>query len=140
MRVFGLNLQSSQGDRAILDILRRFGAEVVEEVNAVMVKPAPLHGIEVDASDVPDLVPPIALVAACAKGKTRIFGAERLKIKESNRLLSVSETLNRLGCKVNVTDWKSKKVPFWVALLRAKTTTVLQCWRRSLLRSAEVRL
>ena len=104
MRVFGLNLQSSQGDRAILDILRRFGAEVVEEVNAVMVKPAPLHGIEVDASDVPDLVPPIALVAACAKGKTRIFGAERLKIKESNRLLSVSETLNRLGCKVNVTD------------------------------------
>ena len=104
MRVNGLNLQSSQGDRAILEVLRRFGAEVVEQDEAVTVSPAPLYGIEVDASDIPDLVPPIALVAACAKGNTRIFGAERLKIKESNRLLSVSETLNRLGGKAKVTE------------------------------------
>lgn len=104
MRVHGLDLASPQGDRAILEVLRRFGAKIEQDESAVTVCPAYLNGIELDATNIPDLVPPIALVAACAKGTTRIYGAERLKIKESNRLLSVSQVLNCLGGKVAVTD------------------------------------
>ncbi len=104
MTVFGLDLSSAQGDRAILEVLQRFGAKIEQKDDSVTVMPCDLSGIELDASNIPDLVPPIALVAACAKGTTRIYGAQRLKIKESDRLQSVSQTLNRLGGKVTVTD------------------------------------
>lgn len=102
--VTGLNLRSAQGDRAIVDVLRRFGAQVEQAEDGITVSPCALHGIELDASDIPDLVPPLALVASCAKGTTRIYGAQRLKIKESNRLLSICEALNGIGGKVRMTD------------------------------------
>ncbi len=101
--VTALETTSAQGDRKILEILERFGAKVEYLPQGIRVSPQELHGIEIDASDVPDLVPPIALVASCAKGKTRIYGAQRLRIKESDRLQSVSEALNRLGGHVEVT-------------------------------------
>lgn len=102
MTVTGLSLRSSQGDRKILDLLRQFGAKIDIENDRLTVRPAPLHGIEIDASQIPDLVPPLALVAACAEGKTRIFGAQRLKIKESDRLRSVFEAISALGGEISV--------------------------------------
>lgn len=103
MCVSGLRLDSAQGDREILNILRRFGAKIDIKNEGITVAPQQLHGIQIDASNIPDLVPPMALVACCASGTSRIFGAERLKIKESDRLLSVSQALNNLGGKVTVT-------------------------------------
>lgn len=88
---------SAQGDSTIADLLARFGAEVTWQKDALTISPRPLHGIDIDARDIPDLVPPLALAAACAEGQTRIFGAERLRIKESDRLQSISATLNALG-------------------------------------------
>lgn len=102
MTVTGLSLRSAQGDRKILDLLRQFGAKIDTENGSVTVRPAPLHGIEIDASQIPDLVPPLALVAACAEGKTRIYGAQRLKIKESDRLRSVYEAISALGGEISV--------------------------------------
>ncbi len=104
IEVTGLNPKSAQGDRKILELLENFGAKVEREESSVRILPRELRGIEIDANDIPDLVPPLALVAACANGTTRIFGAERLRLKESDRLLSVSEALNALGGKVTVTD------------------------------------
>ncbi len=104
VRVTDIDLHSVQGDRKIVEVLERFGAGVERHAFSVSVFPLPMHGIEVDASDIPDLVPPIALLAACAEGTTRIFGAKRLKIKESDRLQSVSAAINALGGKVTVTD------------------------------------
>jgi len=92
-----LNLQSHQGDRAILDILRRFGASVIEGDSSVTVCGGELHGIELDASQIPDLVPVLAVVATSAYGKTVISGAERLRLKESDRLESVCALLSALG-------------------------------------------
>ncbi len=100
--VTGLSPDSPQGDRKIADLLARFGAEVTWETNAVTVRPGMLHGIDIDARDIPDLVPPLALAAACAEGTTRIYGAERLKIKESDRLRSVAGALNSLGAEVDI--------------------------------------
>ncbi len=102
--VTDLDTNSPQGDCRILEILEHFGAEVECLPHGIRVSPQELHGIELDASDIPDLVPPIALLATCAKGTTRIYGAQRLRIKESDRLQSVSKALNRLGARIEVTD------------------------------------
>jgi 3-phosphoshikimate 1-carboxyvinyltransferase len=102
MTVTNLSPHSPQGDREILDILRSFGADISIQGDAVTVFPRPLHGIDRNVRDIPDLVPPIALVAACAEGTTRITGAARLRIKESDRLESVSAAIRALGGKVTV--------------------------------------
>ena len=101
--VTGLNPDSLQADREITEILRRFGAEVRSDESGVNVAPSALHAIEIDARNIPDLVPPIAAVAACARGTTTIFGAERLRIKESDRLKSVADALRAVGGQVEIT-------------------------------------
>ena len=98
--VEGLLQDTAQGDRAILDVLASFKAELSISDGAVSVKKSTLHGTEIDASDIPDLVPIIAVAAAFAKGETVIKGAERLRYKESDRLESVCENLRRLGIEV----------------------------------------
>ncbi len=98
-----LNLKSLQGDKAVVDILREFGADVSLGENSVTVKKSKLRGITVDAKDVPDLIPAISVVAAVAQGRTVIKNAERLRIKESDRLKAVAETLNGLGGNVSET-------------------------------------
>ena len=98
--VTGLDTNSPQGDRRIVDVLRRFGADVTVDGNAVTVSSAPLHGISLDASQIPDLVPVIAAVAARAEGETVITGIARLRIKESDRVTSVTELLRTLGADI----------------------------------------
>ncbi len=95
--VTGLLLPSLQGDSAILDLLARFGAKVELGENCATVSPAPLIGIEIDAKQIPDLVPILAVVATAAQGVTHITGAERLRLKESDRLASVTAFLRTLG-------------------------------------------
>lgn len=98
--VKGVNINSTQGDKEIAEILKRFGADVQINENSVTVKPNELNGIEVDARQIPDLVPILAVTGAFAKGTTKIINAERLRIKESDRLASISNALNKLGAKV----------------------------------------
>ena len=98
--VTGLNLSSSQGDRAVVDILRRFGAEVTESADSVTVKGGTLHGITVDATPIPDLIPVLSVVAAAAEGESRITGAARLRLKESDRLQTTAQLLTALGGEV----------------------------------------
>jgi 3-phosphoshikimate 1-carboxyvinyltransferase len=102
----GLNLQSQQGDRAILDILTKFGAQIDinEKDSAVMVSGGKLRGIEIDARDIPDLVPVLAVAAASAEGTTVIRNAARLRTKESDRLAAVSDILRGLGVAADETD------------------------------------
>ena len=102
--VSGLNTDSPQGDRKILDILRSFGAEITEENGYIHVSLSSLHGAEIDASDIPDLVPVICSVASTAEGKTRIYNAGRLRLKESDRIKSTVEMVNSLGGNAEPTD------------------------------------
>ena len=99
-RVTGLNTDSPQGDREILNILRNFGAEVSAEDNSVTVKRGNLKGQTIDASAVPDLVPVISVVAANSKGTTRITNAARLRYKETDRLRTTYEMLTALGADI----------------------------------------
>ncbi|MBR6826119.1 MAG: 3-phosphoshikimate 1-carboxyvinyltransferase, partial [Oscillospiraceae bacterium] len=102
--VLGLDANSTQGDRRIADILEAFGAKVDRTEEGVTVSPGVLKGIDLDARDIPDLVPPLALVAACAQGTTTITGAARLRLKESDRLESIAAALRSLGGRVEVTE------------------------------------
>ena len=95
--VEGLNLQSSQGDRGVLDVLRAFGAEVSEHGGAVTVKSGKLRGVTIDASPIPDLIPVLSVVASVAEGETRVENAYRLRLKESDRLASTANLLRALG-------------------------------------------
>jgi 3-phosphoshikimate 1-carboxyvinyltransferase len=89
--------ESLQGDREILNILRLFGAEVREGYDSVTVKKASVNPIALDATNIPDLVPVIAVTALGAVGKTVITGASRLRIKESDRITTVCEMIRNLG-------------------------------------------
>lgn len=100
IRVEGLNLKSSQGDRGVLDVLRAFGAAVSEEENAVTVRRGTLRGVTVDASPIPDLIPVLSVVASVAAGETRVENAYRLRLKESDRLQSTANLLRALGGQV----------------------------------------
>ena len=100
----GLDLQSRQGDRAILDLLVKFGAQVKPDGSAVNVSGGKLRGIEIDAKDIPDLVPILAVIGAAAEGTTVIRNAGRLRTKESDRLASVSAVLRALGADVDESE------------------------------------
>ena len=100
VRVEGLNLKSSQGDRGVLDVLRAFGAEVGEEGDTVTVRRGTLRGVTIDASPIPDLIPVLSVVASVAAGETRVENASRLRLKESDRLQSTANLLRALGGRV----------------------------------------
>ena len=91
---------SLQGDKKIADVLKRFGAELRVCRNEITAKKGSLHGIEIDASEIPDLVPVLSVLACAAEGETRIYNAARLRLKESDRLTATAELIKNLGGKV----------------------------------------
>lgn len=98
--VRNLDARSLQADRAILDALRAAGAKVTVEGTAVSVESAPLRSFIFDASDCPDLFPPLVALACACPGTTRLKGADRLKHKESDRAAALCEELAKIGAEV----------------------------------------
>ena len=94
-----LNPNSLQGDREILDIIKNTGARIVKGPNGGIMakKTAVMHGITVDAKNIPDLVPIVAVLCSFCSGESRIINAGRLRHKESDRLRSTATELGRLG-------------------------------------------
>lgn len=97
----GLDRCSKQGDRRFLDILSDCGA-VVEWLSEDTIKVAAdrLTGVSVDVSEIPDLAPPLAALMCFCEGGGEITNAARLRMKESDRLMTVAKELTRLGAKV----------------------------------------
>lgn len=104
----GLNLESLQGDKAILDIVKAMGANIQEAEDKIIVKPSKTKGTDIDVSQCPDLAPVLTALAAVSKGTTRILNAERLRIKESDRLKAICTELNKLGG--DVTEYEDSLV------------------------------
>ena len=92
----GLSLESIQGDRSVLSLLERFGADVIAD-NAVHVRKNKLSGQIIDAVNIPDLVPILSVIASVCEGETVFTGVARLRIKESDRLVSTANFINNLG-------------------------------------------
>ena len=102
--VTGLDKDSLQGDKAVFEILKQFGARCDRTDDAFTVSPAPLRAIDIDAAAIPDLVPILSVVASAAEGTTRIYNAGRLRLKESDRIETVCRLLRDLGGQVEETD------------------------------------
>lgn len=98
----GLNEETLQGDREILDFIRRCGGKIVsKDMGGLMaVSSGNLEGITADISQCPDLAPPLSVLLCFCKGVSKIVGAKRLRMKESDRLTSIRECLNSLGAKI----------------------------------------
>ena len=96
----GLDMESAQGDRGIVSILEKFGAETKMILNQITVTNKEMKGIRIDASQIPDLVPVLCVAGAAAEGKTEIVNAGRLRLKESDRLAVMAECLQKIGVKV----------------------------------------
>lgn len=100
----GLDPDTKQGDRFIVSLLRHFGATVAVSADNAQAHASSLHGIEIDASQIPDLVPVLAAAASFADGHTVIKNAARLRIKESDRLHTITVGLQSLGAKITETQ------------------------------------
>lgn len=92
VKIDNLNKNSVQGDKKILEITEKIGYN----------RSGRLAAFTVDVSDIPDLVPILTVLGCFGDGTSRIIGAERLKIKECDRLAAISEALNSIGGRVKV--------------------------------------
>jgi 3-phosphoshikimate 1-carboxyvinyltransferase len=104
--VKNLNYETVQGDKAVLDILKRMGANGIVcpdhvEING---KSGLLEAVDVDARNIPDLVPVCAVLACYAKGTSKIHDAHRLRYKESDRLLSLYLELKKMGAQITMDE------------------------------------
>ena len=98
VRCLGLSPSSAQKDKAVAGLLRRFGSSVRWEGGALGVTGGPLEGAgAIDAREIPDLIPVLAVTASFARGKTLFEGAARLRLKESDRLESTASMIRALG-------------------------------------------
>lgn len=98
--VTGLDNNSVQADRAIIDALKRAGAEIEISEGLIRVRKSNLKGFEFNVSECPDLAPPLVALAARCEGKTILTGTERLRSKESDRGVTLEQEFNKLGVKV----------------------------------------
>ncbi len=101
--VTDLDVNSPQGDKAILKVLENMGSDVKINGTEITVKKNKLNAITVDASDIPDAVPIISVVAALCEGETQIINAGRLRIKESDRIKAIKNMLIAVGGKAEET-------------------------------------
>lgn len=93
----GLSADTLQGDAAILGILRRCGAELSVTDEGIRLGKAPLRGTDIDLADCPDLGPVLMVLGLLCEGTTTIRNAERLRIKESDRIAAMEAELRACG-------------------------------------------
>ena len=95
--ITGLAPDTLQGDAAILDILRRCGAVFTRTGDSVTFAKAPLHGVDIDLADCPDLGPVLMVLGLLCEGTTVIRNAQRLRLKESDRIAAMEAELRACG-------------------------------------------
>lgn len=98
-----LETDSQQADRRIIDIVKRMGADVEIQGDSLMVRPSLTKGTVIDASQCPDIIPILAVLASFSEGETRIVNGSRLRIKESDRIASTVSLLRSIGGAVEET-------------------------------------
>ncbi|MBL7697665.1 MAG: 3-phosphoshikimate 1-carboxyvinyltransferase [Chitinophagaceae bacterium] len=100
--VEGLSTSSTQADRAIMKALEASGAGIRNSANAITVWPGELKGFLFDATDCPDLFPPLVSLASFCEGTTQIKGVTRLAHKESNRGVTLQEEFSKMGVTIDL--------------------------------------
>jgi 3-phosphoshikimate 1-carboxyvinyltransferase len=104
--VKNLDYHTVQGDKAIVEILKRMGAngKVCPDHVEIKGEGGLLKAVDVDARDIPDLVPVCAALACFAEGTSKVHDAGRLRFKESDRLLSLYLELKKMGADIAIDE------------------------------------
>jgi len=102
--VRNLDSRSPQGDKAIIDHLRSFGAKVTLSPNSVRASGGRLMGTEIDVRQTPDLFPILAVLGSVAEGRTVLRGGETLRAKESDRIATTTTFLEQMGANIIATE------------------------------------
>jgi len=102
--VSNLNVNSMQADRAIMQALDDAGCRLIENATGLNITRAELRAFTFDATDCPDLFPPLAALSSYCNGVSRIKGVSRLTNKESNRALAITEVLGALNISAHIED------------------------------------
>lgn len=102
--VRGLDLTSIQADKSIVDALMAANAGIAMDVKGIQLHPAEMNGFYFDATDCPDLFPPLVALAAYCNGKTTIKGVNRLTYKESNRAITLQDEFDKMGVTIDLQD------------------------------------
>lgn len=100
----GIYANSRQADKKIIDAIVDAGAKVKVSPSSVTVEKDRLQAFNFDATDCPDLFPPLVALAANCKGTTRILGLKRLKHKESDRGITLQEEFAKFGISIELND------------------------------------
>jgi 3-phosphoshikimate 1-carboxyvinyltransferase len=96
----GLDMNDSQGDKAVVDYLRQMGADVEVQDDLIRVRGGELHGTELDLNATPDALPMMAVVGCFAKGKTTLANVPQARIKETDRIAVMCAELSRMGARI----------------------------------------
>ncbi len=104
--VKGLDVFSTQADKAVLQALMDCGCILSIQPEQIEIGPAPLplKAFHFNASECPDLFPPLVALAANCNGKSVIEGTKRLVHKESNRAITLQEEFEKLGVQIELQD------------------------------------
>lgn len=98
VEIKGLHSSSLQGDKAALEIFESFGLTIENKNGSIFAaRDNKILGRDIDCSQIPDMVPALAVTAALCEGTTRLYGAERLRIKESDRIKTTLDGLLAMG-------------------------------------------
>lgn len=95
-----LNMDSLQGDKEVIEIVERMGGKIISKEDGIKVKTKELTPTIIDAAQCPDIIPVLTVLASLTTGITKVINAERLRIKECDRLKAITTELNKLGASV----------------------------------------
>jgi 3-phosphoshikimate 1-carboxyvinyltransferase len=98
--LLGLDFSDSQPDKVVVDYLKAMGADIRIEPNSIIVKSAPLKGIEIDMNQTPDALPAMAVTAAFAEGTTKLLNVPQARSKETDRIKCMAEELKKMAVDV----------------------------------------
>ncbi len=104
LKLTGLKEESLQGDSEILNIVKRMGGDVTFEKGELIVRKSKTQGVDIDMSEIPDMLPAISVLAALSKGKTRLYNGQRIRLKESDRIKAMYKELKKLGATIEETE------------------------------------
>jgi 3-phosphoshikimate 1-carboxyvinyltransferase len=96
----GLDINDTQGDKAVVDYLRQMGAQVTVQQDGIEVSAKELNGCEIDLNATPDALPMMAVLGCFAKGTTRLVNVPQARMKETDRIAVMNQELTKLGAKI----------------------------------------
>lgn len=99
----GLDINDVQGDKVVIEHLKKMGADIKVEEEGIRVKGGRLRGAELDLNSTPDALPALAVLGCFAEGTTRLYNVAHARIKETDRIKVMTEELSKMNADVKET-------------------------------------